>query len=268
MLNPYFAKRCSGTIISPWRPSDLSSPPSIWLDDDSGFTTATGGISRWTDRSTNGWDFVQSTSTARPNLITGIRRRRASSFATNDSLISEDTAALDILRNVEYGWAFIVFVPGSVSLEYNRLFWVRSGPIDGARLALQTNFSKLWIAARRIDDVSATPCVSVDDISTGQPVMFLGIADYSSGELIIHLNGGLNNSQSMPSSGPTSDTASGLPLRIGGPGFAGPKDIYCTICGNSSLSNDDIDMLFGWAAWRYGLSYLLPSNHPYKYSAP
>lgn len=40
------------------------------------------------------------------------------------------------------------------------------------------------------------------------------------------------------------------------------------IFGSGTLTNDDIEKLFGYFAWRYGLTGLLPSNHPYKREAP
>ena len=45
--------------------------------------------------------------------------------------------------------------------------------------------------------------------------------------------------------------------------------VAAVIVGVGSIpSGAEIDRLFGWSAWRYGMPSLLPSDHPFRHEAP
>ncbi|MCY1311367.1 hypothetical protein D9M70_616580 [compost metagenome] len=80
-----------------------------------------------------------------------------------------------------------------------------------------------------------------------------------------------SNATLLPTAGATSDTDSSGDIAIAastsGVG-ATDVDIAAVVASNVVPSSDDIDKLFGWAAYKFGLQSSLPGGHPYKSSPP
>ena len=93
-----------------------------------------------------------------------------------------------------------------------------------------------------------------------------------------HLDGQLVASASSlwTGAGATSNTSAGAAIAIGasltGSGFSANAwadiDLACNLQGSGTLSAGEVDRLFGWAAWQYGLQSSLPVGHPYKNAPP
>ena len=105
--------------------------------------------------------------------------------------------------------------------------------------------------------------------------MRVDLADWANGDVFMHVNGALNASDTATmSSGITSNVAGpGLMIGKGGTPSTGAAyadiDLAALVVGSGSIPGaDDIDRLFGWAAWTFGLQVNLPGGHPYKNHAP
>lgn len=123
---------------------------------------------------------------------------------------------------------------------------------------------------RRLDSDSAVVQWSPTVVGT-EWAMTLHAAKWADGQSEIRVNGNDPATVAATSAGNTASTLSGTAIYIGSEGVTtfADIDLACSICGSGSMpSAGEINKLFGWAAWRYGLVDLLPAAHPYKDAPP
>lgn len=265
-----------------WTPDLLGALVSVWLDDQSPITTSGSAVSQWNDRSLKAWHFTQATGANQPtvvnNAINGLRAIRFD--GVNDHL--SNSAGKDLFRNVGKGWSFAVLNKRAAAASPTVYFGAtRGGASSGVRFAAYDALAGTalpGVGGRRSDTdafagyTSATP-------RAGTWYMRLDQDDWAANSSSLYVDGALDGTATglWPSAGLTSDTAAGGPLSVGavfaGSGFVANSfandDIAVVISGAGAFPEAaDIDRLFGWAAWRYGLVDRLPAGHPYKSSPP
>ncbi|WP_334181021.1 hypothetical protein [Pseudomonas nitroreducens] len=270
-----------------WNPSMLSVASKLWIDDSSSLTVVSGAASVWADLSGSGWDMSQSSSVSRPIPISpGLAGRRVLRFdGSNDFMTTSATAALSVFTNTNYGYFFSVIKRNSLDgSATNRiaLSVVRGGATSGVRAAQYFNLAgvtadTMAMGGRRTDtDSFASSTDGVSPLNTW--VMRLDIMRWADRQIDMYLNGSLAASSTglWTAGGATSNTASGAQIAVGasmsGSGFVAESftncDVAAALIGANLPTSTDIDKLFGWAAWRYGLQSSLPVGHPYKNSPP
>lgn len=265
---------------APWTPALLLVPPKIWLDDGSPITEIAGACSSWDDRSANGWHFSQTNSSLRPAVVAGgLNGRRVIRFdGTDDVLLNTSTGARSIMSNTGAGWAFVVGNTRAVGAASQQvLLFPISTNVGTNRFGLFAAYStgspRIVMASRLADGGSAHEMIASASPGFGSWSMQLFERDWSGGRAAIWLDGEKSNETTGLATGSTSSGASNTAVYLGtnGPSASAPwrGDLAVLIVGSGSLpSVADIDRLFGWAAWRYGLVDELPVGHPYKLSAP
>lgn len=269
---------------TPWTPANLVTAAQIWLDDLSLVTDVSGFASAWEDRSANALAFTQSSSGSRPEIISaGLNGHRVLRFdGVNDSLTVAGATAGGLMTSTHCAWAFTVSRKRAVS-AISALFGApRGGAGAGVRFAvygtLAAGASRPGVGGRRLDADSFAGFTAAAAISNDWH-MRLDIADWSARTATLWVDGALNGQGTglWTGAGTTSPTLPGGPLSVGAvysaSGFTAEafenSDVAVIVVGNGAPpTGDDVDRLFGWAAWRYGLEGVLPAGHPYKSAPP
>nr|WP_146219536.1 hypothetical protein [Pseudomonas sp. RW407] len=270
-----------------WNPSLLTAVPRLWLDDSSPMTLASGAVSVWGDRSGNAWDVSQTTAANRPTPVSGgLNGRRTVLFdGVNDVLQTTATAAFGLFQNRTYGYMFsVVKKTAADGSAINRIIASvsRGGSTPGIRAAqyigIDVGGANVHAGGGRRLDTDSFGYAADGAASAGTWYMRLDYFRWADRQVDSYLDGQLiaSGTSLWTGAGATSNTISTGPIGIGGAfsssGFSAAAwadvEIACSLMGNSQLSTDDVDRLFGWAAWRYGLQSSLPSGHPYKNSPP
>ncbi|MDF3841113.1 phage tail protein [Pseudomonas citronellolis] len=265
-----------------WTPAQLAVAPTIWLDDQSDVTVSGGLVTQWNDRSGNAWHFSQSTAGRQPALLANeLNGQRVIRFdGADDNLATSVTGARDLFRNTSKGWVLSVLRRRGAGNAISVVFGVPRGSTAGVRFGSYDNLngaSQPAIGGRRLD---ADTFSSFTSTKTKQDSWYLRLdtVDWSAQVAALWLDGALDGQATgLWSSGSTTDTASGGPLSVGAvysasgftaEGFSN-SDIAAVLVGSGSIPGaTDIDRLFGWAAWHFGLADLLPAGHPYKDAPP
>jgi hypothetical protein len=267
-----------------WNPSMLTTPVKIWLDHTTSVTDVSGNASQWNDKSGNSWHFSQATSTQRPLIVaSGLNSLRTLRFdGTDDILACGVAGSLDLFRNTGAGWSFAVakkMTTDGVDTERS-IFFVSTNGVSARFSHSIANAgaggaNKPATAARRLD-ADAFARLSGPSVPTvGSFHMFMNTQNWSTGAGTLYVDGtSVASSPTLTSAGLTSNTASGLNLGIGaaangaGAQFA-DMEIAMFLSGSGALpAADEIDRIFGYAAWTYGIAGNLPAGHPYKVVRP
>ena len=266
----------------PWTPAALASAPKLWFDDSSAVTTVSGAASQWNDRSGNGYHLAQATATLRPTIVTaGLGGLRTLRFdGTDDVMVTSAAGAQGVTRNVPAGWMFAIYKKtGTDSTDvYRSVMKFSIGPNDNDRFVLDAgqaaplrNIPSMGV--RRLD-ANAYASLGGSTAVVGSWVMVLATMDWANRTGRVYVNGAQTASNTtLTTAGNTSDTASAIGFCVGAGkvagGFAADVEVAGALVGAGSLpSTDEINRLFGWAAWHWGLVDALPADHPYKTVAP
>ena len=266
---------------NPWTPLNLLVPPKILFDRDSAITSVSGYASAWSDRSGNGLHAVQSSAADRPLIVELPNGMKVLQFDGIKNNLDLPSAANSIFRNTSAGWIFVVSKNTGPSTTYGTehpVVHFTQGGTTGTRIALYNgggDYNSVQAGGRRLDSdaYQGTPADAAPD-TAGEWVMALGALDYSAANAKAYVDGILSGENAaFHTSGFTSNTDS-IRARIGATGatstlwyFKG--QIGVAVIGSGSIpSIDEIDKLFGWAAWECDLVHKLPESHPYKLSRP
>lgn len=275
---------CTATMAQLWVPSRLAAAPQLWVDDQTQVTVDSANkVSLWADRSGNAWHFSQATAASQPlalpNELGGQRVVRFD--GTDDSLATSAAAALNLFRNQAKGWVFSVVKRRGAGNATSAMFSVpRGGSTSGIRFGVYdslTTTSKPGVGGRQLDTDSFNSYASAN---TRQDAWYLrlDILEWDNRTATLWLDGALDGQSTglWTAAGNSQDTASGGPLSLGAAytasGFTAElfsnTDIAALLAGTGALTSDEINKLFGWAAWYFGLTARLPSGHPYKSAKP
>lgn len=257
-----------------WQPSNLNNKSKIWLDSDN-VLQSSGLVSQMTDLSGNGYHFSQSQTGMMPTISSELGDSVVSFDGVNDSINNQATLVKDLFRDKQHLWSFCVVRTNIDDNKNHQLMFQGDSTASSrfnVRLGDPTRQSVPSIAVRRLDTDANTIVHSGEKIFGSFMLMFC-YANYESGVVDVFINGEKKGTSSI-STGYTSDSASATPFFIGSgggqSGIANPASasIKAVLIGNLSLTAVDRQKLEGWAAHKYGLTDILPVNHPYKTLVP
>lgn len=260
-----------------WTALNLSAPPKILADNESGATNdGSGYCSTWSDRSGNGYDFTSSGSGARPLIVaSGLNGLRTLRFdGSNDVMNQTSTGARSLFTSATQGWMFAIYKRQLTTSKINCILQYYTTAGNGRFAAYSGGnvtgyYNSPSIVMRRLDADSAGVLRSATSIGTAWTAT-LFVEDWSTGAGKIYTNGNAAESATLTSTGATSSTvATYVYLGCESGSTFSDNEIALIIVGAGSLpSSTEIDKLFGCYMWRFGLQANLPTGHAYKSAAP
>lgn len=269
------------TSVAFWTPANLTTPPTLWVSDDSAITEESGGVSQINDLSANGYHLSQSTSSARPTAVAGgLNGRRVLRFGGDDRVHSTDAGSQNVLSGAGEAWSIAV-IKSSSAESGNRYYFGITESTSSANthyLAVLsstnggTYTNRPGIGGRRVVGTSYSEIRSATTVGTDWH-MALKRLKYASATGVVNVDGAADESAAM-----TNMTAGVAPTRTWGRLSLGHHsstgssfligDIAEFVFGVGTLTNDERDKLFGYLAHKWALQSRLPSDHPYKTSPP
>lgn len=245
-INPYRFGR-------PWTPADITT--ALWLDADDAatITTVSGAVSQWNDKSGNNRNASQSVSNSRPVYnATGFNGKPCISFDGTDD-------QLDLVQFAQQSGQNIYAVVNTTDIGLsNRILLQRTSPA-AENLAIYFNSnaayrpSVYWSGFRAGwgSDVRSRAIFRWQFL-TGAPASAL-----------TQVNGGTPVTETFTASQLTSW------LAINNSAFQQSKIDLCElIIVSGSTAGFDAQKFDGYLAHKWGLAANLPSDHPYKSTAP
>jgi hypothetical protein len=273
-----------------WTPADLPTPPTIWLNDDSAVTDAgAGACSQWNDISGGNHHFVQTTGANRPLIVgSGLGGRRTIRFDGSSDMLYCFTSALSLYVSQAAMAEFVVYKKIATDAGVSRIVtFIPSGGVGAAQSGYTIACSgtgggeanKTRGIARRVRADAVAALTQVTSLGTAWQMAAFRVV-FADRDGFLDINGANDQtSLTFTSAGATSEATSssscycvgGSPSATGNnPGTSNAADVEIAerILVRSSLSQDDIDRMFGYLAWRWGLVGDLPPGHPYKLAPP
>lgn len=245
----------------------------LWLDasDSSTITIAT-GVSAWNDKSGNGRNFSQVTSSRQPTRMSagqnGLDTIRGDGLDDGMTMSS----GLDLFRNVSGGTVFAVRKWITSPAAAVNMF-IAERDVRGfsrAFLAAGHTANKSTIGGRRLNSDGSQFVASAANVSAGHELQ-VGAFDWANSNLDQYINGSLDGSTtSFQTDGNTSDTDSvgiGIFSHTVPDGY-GNVEIAELLAWRSLLSTLHRQQVEGYLAHKWGLASSLPSTHPYRFAAP
>jgi hypothetical protein len=255
--HPYKSASPVGTPASirslPFLNSAVFSPPSIagcqlWLDaaDASSVITSAGKVSQWNDKSGNGRNATQGTSSQQPtysNTSVSFTKANSNVLALPNGTVPSGNSAYSIFFNLtpqSAGIDVILFSGNAVTNEANGVFY-------GAG----NQFQNYWFGV----DITGGTFAS----GTRTLIEFLYTQNVSR---TIYQNGAsqITAAASNRNSGTGNNYIGAEVLR----GFYSSCDIQEIIIYNTALTTTQRQQVEGYLAWKWGLVATLPAGHPYK----
>lgn len=253
-------------FIVPWTP--LKTQPKLYLDTDSAVWSGGIGsnINSWVDISSNQSNFLRNGS------VTKVADGALSLPSGNNCLYNNSTKAKSIFSGIGKAWVFMVIKPKANNIT---AFMVTdsSGRTYTPRLGIQYDRGVFTMLSARNNN-TGNNFLDTSPALVDEYHMILLEHDWQTGRVAWHVNGvsdtfddnhitdkGLTNINPADNSVyigqyPTSNTT--LPH----------EDKMIVVGTDQTLSQSDIDKLFGYAAHKHGLVDKLPNGHPYKTDAP
>ena len=249
-----------------WTPAEITT--ALWLDaaDTSTVTTVNGAVSQWNDKSGNGRNAAQGTSSSRPTYTTNALNNK--SVLTLDGTDDFMTVAHANALNAQ-------IAPSTVAAIYKKsggFRVIQKG--NGAGLSDSDYYfndnSSLAVAGGRATNYSANQDLWLIDIATWDGST---IKSYRDGTKLVAsavADATIVDGEVDPDDTPLANT-DGLYIGKRNSG-SNEGNIAGQIAGiiicNSVLSTLDRQRLEGYYAHLFGLTANLPSDHPYKLVAP
>lgn len=261
-----------------WNPTNLTNQAKLQFNADNVVVDGANRISQLSNIASNNYHFTQSTNTnkAIKQFDSAINHSVMQFDGVDDYYTSQAANALS--ANVNKLWSFAVHKRNTTTATTSCLvgFTIGTGGNAGtgrfrhyASTTLYAN--NVGLGVRRLDTESSFTTLYQTEGTSTDWVISLAYRDYSTAKSIVSVNA--NNYESTAGTvGNTPNTSdSGRLAWIGSEiattGFMSGS-IAELLVGNTALTQDDIDRLFGWAAHKYGLSDRLPIDHPYKNLMP
>ena len=252
-------KKPPAVLMALWTPSDLGSGTlTAWYKADSLSLNDGDGIGSWTDSSGNGHTVAQLTSARQPTFQTNeLNSLPVVRYdGTNDILSDSDIAALDVgtgdiwmaavFKSTDDSGVQFMFEKGTTSFA---LMTTAAGELQ-ARLGGTTNIPKQssgnWSRTAFVIVTASRVSASCNGFVNGSNMTTTGTTN----------TGSISNSDVLD----LGATA------VGGNPMTG--DMAEVLVGGATLSTSDRQKIEGYMAHRYDLESNLPSDHPYKSTAP
>lgn len=250
-----------------WSPSQIST--ALWLDaaDSSTITESGGAVSQWNDKSGNGRNAVQGTSSSRPTYTTNALNNK--SVLTLDGTDDFMTVAHADALNAQIAPSTVVVVykksAGFRVLQKddgsgtNAESWFFN---DSSILSVGGAFTSSYLSNQNNwqIDVGAWNGSTIKHWRNGSKLVATSVT-----------NGTLVNGEVDPTATPTSnsdDLYIGRRLFVSGTSAIMTGQIAGILICNTVLSDADRQRLEGYYAHLFGLTANLPNDHPYKLVGP
>lgn len=259
-----------------WLPSDLGSGLKLWLDaNDSATITLNGStVSQWNDKSGTGNDVSNATSASQPTYqATGFNSLPTVSFDGSDDFLGK-SSVVDIpsTGDLFYG---VIYKMDTTSGIWNWIVGHRSAANTSTNgtIGIQRGGGDSQVGCHNTDVADTRIKVDVTSLTVNR-IATMGRAGGTNG------NGGtvtVTATEPSQASYLTSGTqgwtsSSGSFLQIGGRQQSGTNffdgQISEVIACNRNLTTDERQKFEGYVAWKWNIVSTLPSDHPYKNSAP
>lgn len=240
-----------------WTPADIST--ALWLDAADASTVTLDGstVSQWDDKSGNGRNASQGTSSARPVLTaSALNGLNAITFDGSNDFMSIANSFMATTTLI------IACVVKENNGGFGGIITSKIGsPATDNSPALDINTSRLF----EYDFGSLSPHISTTNGSSWGVVVGQSLSNTSS---LIAVNGTIENSSSNSFS--ISSTASSTALgtyRVGDSNY-GAFDLGELLVLTSNSTLETRQHIEGYLAHKWGLTANLPAGHPYKSVAP
>ena len=274
MLKNYM-ERDLGFFGDPWTPARIST--ALWLDaSDSSTVTLSGSeVTQWNDKSGNGLNCSQATSANRPIIAS----------AAQNSLNTIRFVASDYLSassNITLTTAFSVFIVAKnrIRKDYNGMFRIGAAALPASDVsnleiywqAGSSNSGNIVTVINRGTELEAVvvtnalPAVNTYYIHSSQGSVTEFGAIYQNGTLQVATLTG--SGSFVPSAANPYHVGIGYPAAGNAATAALDGDICEIVVLNTVASTTTRQKIEGYLAWKWGLTSSLPSDHPYKSTAP
>ena len=241
-----------------WTPAELGTL-SFWLDaDDASTITIATGVSQWNDKSSNGYNMTQASTSNQPAYVTNAQNGRAVVRFTPAN--SHQMAAGDVL-DIRTGGMSIV-----AAYKNNANGYVLT------KTAGAINVNSEWgFATSQADFAMGGVVTTTGGTATNATKVSSWVMDRSAGSTF-WVNGTETNadtSSPFPNTDDLNNTAAlTLGNRSGATTLLFNGDLYEIVVSLSAISTSDRQKLEGYLAWKWGRVSSLPSDHPYKNIQP
>lgn len=255
-------------FIVPWTP--LKIQPKLYLDTDSAVWSGGVGsnINSWVDISGTQSEFL------RFGSVTKTADGALSMPSGNNYLYNDSTKARSILSSIGKAWVFMVVKPKANDATF---FMVTdsSGETYNPRLTVLYERGLFTMYQARNNFNGSVPYKFDSAVATVDEYhMVLLEVDWQSGRIAWHINGALSSfdDNKITDKGLTSAAQANNKVYIGQYATSNTTIAHeqksLAIYTDKTLTQAEIDKLFGYAAHKHGLTNKLPANHPYKTVAP
>jgi hypothetical protein len=246
-----------------WTPTDLGSTLVMWLDasDSTTITESSGVVSQWNDKSGNGYNASQSSSTRRPSRLTAeLNGKDVLDLAGRDYL----TASVSTISTTVS--IFAVAKPTTNWQNYGRLIGIKQAGVgfdfNNIAFGRRTTLSAIFYEPYGKQGLLST------SVSTGTWYVLGSVMNGSSS--LITRDG---TTATATITGSYTNTPNEVWIGVSehqkdGTGDAWSSPVAEVVLINSALSSGDRERMEGYLAHKWGLSGSLPSGHPYKTTAP
>jgi hypothetical protein len=257
--------------VALWKPNQIST--ALWLDaSDSSTITISTGVSAWDDKSGNGHDVVQSSSSSfRPSRVTAdLNSLDVISFDGVDDYLAGSSS--NIASNVNSALVFVVHKYASEPTTPRTLLRVQSSGTT-ARMQLTvavTTSKKRDAGGRRLDGDSYQSVTAAADCSTSWKIASVAY-DFQNSNLDQYINGTVDGTTSSFQTDGRSANSASSGIYIGAtnaPNNFAPAKIAEIIIVHDDVTSTTRQLIEGYLANKWGLATNLPSGHPYKSAAP
>lgn len=256
---------------SQWSPAQIAITPKIFLDD----TSMTEGA--WNSKTDSNYNFGAVSGVSAPSINNGVLNNLPIlRFSGSHGFGSVASLTGQFAKGKKHAYFFIVTKLNNNSNSYKRIFCVPGTSLNNA-------YSKLSLFNGNVSGLQYWSQVS-DNANTERSQNFFTSTDFEM--LLLYVNHELGNIEFYRNGLSISQTSVPTELTLPNVSTTNPislgyylnqngskeqfthADIACVVANDESITQQEIDKIFGWAAHRYGLTANLPSGHPYKNNPP
>jgi hypothetical protein len=263
----------SAFLDGAWTPAKLSSL-AMWLDaaDSSTITLNGSTVSQWDDKSGNGYNVIQATSSSQPTYIsTGFNSKPTLFFDASNDQMGCDVTNVSSQGDLFFGAAF----------QYRSDF-INWRPIVGHNTGTDVSNGGTLLMQRR-SNVSEVGVHDSGRVDTGPDFTVQVTNLFEPRIATVGRNGGTNGEDGAltitatgpsqptyitqnPQSWATTEVTSRIQIggrQQGSTGWANAYISEVIVC-NTDLSTEDRQLVEGYLGWKWDLADRLPPDHPYR----
>lgn len=258
-------------LASDWSPSLIHFTPKIFLDDVSMLSSG------WNSQTDSNYNFTVQGGVSAPLIVeNSLNGRAVMRFTGSHGFQSNINTTKAFAKSKKHVYGFVVTKLNMNSNSYKRLFCISgtSKHFSNSKFTLfNGNVSGLQYWAQTCDSNNTE--ISSNFFTSNDFEMLLLYTNHEAGNISLYRNGvkiselSVSTTYTMPNVDAVNPISIGYYVNnLGGKTQFTYADIACFVANDESITQQEIDKIFGWAAHRYGLTNNLPMDHPYKSIAP